>query len=177
MSLSLLGEILEVRPARVDWLRGVREARQLRAADEEYLREILTEVVPDLGPLGGLEAYDDVRVHAQRLRQLLLRHEDPLPRGGQVRPVYLHSHTLSITLSLIPPSYPRCTPRFTPACSPLVRPVILRARLCDGCCDHRPGVVTGREDHGREKNSGCEGARAPGRSARRPGRRPRVGGR
>src|SRR5215212_1566855 len=139
MSLSLLGGVLEVRPARVDRLRGVREARQFRAADEEYLREILTEVVPDLGPLRGLEAYDDVRVHAQRLRQLLLRHEDPLPRGGEVRPVYLHIHTLSITLPLIPPSYPRCDPRFRPICSPVVRPVILRAVLWDSCCYRRRG--------------------------------------
>src|SRR5918998_2587705 len=93
----LLGEVLEVRSTLVDRLRRVGVARQLRAGDEEDLREVLPEVVPDLGPLRGLEAYDHVRVHAKRFGQLLLRHEDPLPRCGQVRPVYLHRYTLLVS--------------------------------------------------------------------------------
>src|SRR5829696_6345614 len=92
-----LGEVLDVRPLLVNRLRAVRVARQLRAGDEEDLRDVLPEVIPDLGPLGGLEAYDHVRVHAQRFGQLLLRHEDPLPRCGQVRPVYLHRYTLLVS--------------------------------------------------------------------------------
>src|SRR5215212_6550126 len=106
--LFFLGQILEIRPPRIDRLRGVWVARQLRAPDEEDLCEVLPEIVPNLGPLRGLEADDHIRVHAQRLGQFLLRHEDPLPCSGQIRPVHLHRYTL-----------------FWSLVSPLVLPLIL----------------------------------------------------
>src|SRR5918995_6220481 len=62
-------------------LRRVRIARQLRPPDEEDLQEILAEVLPDLGPVGGLQSYDHYGVHADGFGQLFLRHEHPLPRS------------------------------------------------------------------------------------------------
>src|SRR5918993_562919 len=87
------GSILCIARAFESRLRWVRVACQLRPPHEEDLHEILAEVLPDLCPVCGLQSYYHCGVHADGFGQLILRHEHPLPRSRQLRPVYLHYHT------------------------------------------------------------------------------------